>query len=436
MPSHQHGQSLLVLVVLLGALLSALWWTTEAGSAVNEKQRLANAADAAALSAAVWQARALNFDAYTNRAIVANEAALAQSVSLRSWSSYMTRLLPSAALVTAWVPYLNTAMMTLQRLWHVVDAVLQPSLMTLEATTSLVSHDIAAAQRVMHLGTVTVVPAILRESLSQTDSRYRLSTGGEAAVAVWASEWLRFASFYGGSFRWRQRDVVHRSLDGFSSDRRYTLSPLLGTSIVRFEKRGGTELVDFDNWRGLDTLSLHARRGLLFGSIRERTPIAWGGSETGQPSFSRGEHGDSYRRNPRASRLADRSVRRSVGYLGLPSLYDLSAAQRDSFAPPRILVRVALDDSARRGGKALLGFASVPTPTGHEQHLEGSAPRWFAESAATTSFERPHPRLDGARERASLFSPFWRARLATLTSDERVRLAALDGSPAWLAVAP
>ncbi len=436
MPYRQQGQSLLVLVVLLGALLSALWWTTEAGSAVNEKQRLANAADAAALSAAVWQARALNFDAYTNRAIVANEAALAQSVSLRSWSSYMTRLLPGAALVTAWVPYLNSAMMTLQRLWHYIDAALQPSLMTLEATTSLVSHDIAAAQRVMHLGTATVVPTILRESLAETDPRYRLSTGGEAAAAVWAAEWLRFASFYGGSFRWRQRDVVHRSLDGFSSDRRYTLSPLLGTSLVRFEKRGGTELVDFDNWRGLDTLSLHARRGILFGSIRERTPIAWGGAESGQVLFSRGDHGESYRRNPRASRLADRAVRRSAGYLGLPSLYDLSAAQRDQFAPPRILVRVTLDESTRRGAKALLGFSSVPTLTGSEQRLEGSAPRWFAESAATTPFERPHPRSDGAQELPSLFSPFWRARLVNLTSDERIRLATIDGSPLWLAAAP
>jgi hypothetical protein len=128
----QQGQSLLVLVVLLAALLGAVWWTVEA------------------LSAAVWQARALNFDAYTNRAIVANEAAFAQSVSLRSWSSYMTRLLPGAALVTAWVPYLNSAMVTLQRLWHQLDAVLQPSLMALETTTSLVTHDIAAAQRVMH----------------------------------------------------------------------------------------------------------------------------------------------------------------------------------------------------------------------------------------------------------------------------------------------
>ncbi|MGA0055440.1 MAG: pilus assembly protein TadG-related protein [Steroidobacteraceae bacterium] len=47
MPRRQQGQSLVVLVVLLAALLGALWWTVEAGSAVNEKQRLANSADAA-----------------------------------------------------------------------------------------------------------------------------------------------------------------------------------------------------------------------------------------------------------------------------------------------------------------------------------------------------------------------------------------------------
>lgn len=435
-PRRQQGQSLVVLVVLLAALMGALWWTVEAGSAVNEKQRLANAADAAALSAAVWQARALNFDAYTNRAIIANEAAFAQSVSLRSWSSYMNRLLPGAALVTAWVPYLNSAMLTLQRLWTQLDAALQPSLATFELATSLVTHDIAAAQRVMHLGTAVVVPAIVRESLAETDPRYRLSTAGEAAAAVWAAEWLRFASFYGGSFRWRQRDVVHRSLDGFSSDRRFTLSPLLGTNLVRFEKRGGTELVDFDNWRGLDTLSLHARRYAIFGSIRERTPIGWGGAESGQPSFSRGQHGDSYARNPRASRLADRSIRRATGYLGLPSLYDLSAAQREQFEPPRILVRVVLDDSVRRGAKVLMGFSRTPTLSGSEQDLEAPAPRWFAESAATTPFERPHPRPDGASELPSLYSPFWRARLVNLSSSERIRMATLDAAPLALAGLP
>lgn len=433
---NQQGQSLIALVVLLGALLGALWWTVEAGSAVNEKQRLANAADTAALSAAVWQARALNFDAYTNRAIIANEAAFAQSVSLRSWSSYMNRLLPNAALVTSWIPYLNTAMLTLQRLWMGVDSILQPTLMTFEGVTSALTHDIAAAQRVMHLGTAAAVPALVRESIQRSDPRFRLSKAGEAAVLAWSAEWVRFASFYGGAFRWRQRDVVHRSLDGFSSDRRYTLSPLFGTDLIRFERRGGTELVDFDTWRGIDTLSLHSRRYVLFGSVRERTPIAWGGAEAGQASFARGQHGDSYRRNPRASRLADSNTRRSPAYLGLPSLYDLSASQREQFEPPRIIVRITLADAERRGARDLLGFSRVPRLSGSERSLESAAGAWYAEAAATTPFERPQLRRDGSTELPSLYSPFWRARPVALSSAERSTLALLDGSPLWLAAAP
>ena len=49
-----------------------------------------------------------------NRAVIANEAVIAQSVSLRSWSDYMNRLLPTASALTAYVPYLNAATATLQ----------------------------------------------------------------------------------------------------------------------------------------------------------------------------------------------------------------------------------------------------------------------------------------------------------------------------------
>lgn len=62
-----------MLVPLLIVLVAALWWVLETGEAVAEKQRLRNTADAAALSAAAWQARVLNFDANMNRAIGAAE---------------------------------------------------------------------------------------------------------------------------------------------------------------------------------------------------------------------------------------------------------------------------------------------------------------------------------------------------------------------------
>ncbi|MFO0227696.1 MAG: pilus assembly protein TadG-related protein, partial [Gammaproteobacteria bacterium] len=143
MTRHVRGQALVFLLPLLAVLAAAAWWTFEAGQAVTEKQRLRDAADAAALSAAVWQARTLNFVSTMNRAIIANEAVIAQSVSLRSWSAYMDRMLPGAAAITAYVPYLNAATSTLQRWWTAFDRALQPSLVALEATTGAVERDLA-----------------------------------------------------------------------------------------------------------------------------------------------------------------------------------------------------------------------------------------------------------------------------------------------------
>ena len=110
-----RGQVLVFLLPLLAVLGAAAWWAFEAGQAVTEKQRLRDVAEAAALSGAVWQARSLNFAAAMNRAVIANEAVIAQSVSLRSWSDYMSRLLPTAAALTTYVPYLNAAAATFGR---------------------------------------------------------------------------------------------------------------------------------------------------------------------------------------------------------------------------------------------------------------------------------------------------------------------------------
>jgi hypothetical protein len=435
-----RGQVLLLLLPLLAVLGAAAWWAFEAGQVVTEKQRLRDAADAAALSGAVWQTRALNFDATMNRAIIANEAVIAQSVSLRSWSAYMNRLLPSAAVLTSYVPYLNTATVTLQRWWAGFDRALQPSLSGLESLTGGIDHTLAAAQRTMHVATLATVPEIVRTTVSETDPRFRLSAGGEAQLLAWAVDWQRFSSFYGGAWRWRQQDVLYRSLDGFTAQRNFTLSPLLGSRLLRFEKRAGTELLDFETWRAIDTLSIHQPRYVIFGSMRERTPVSWGGADNGVGSRLRGAHGDAWRRNPRAARAAERSIVRQWGYRGLPSLYDLSAAQRTRFDPPKIIVRVRLPAESRRGAAALLGFDRVVRLSGAEVGLEGgeeaASGALFAEAAASTEFLRLEPRRDGARELPSLYSPYWRASFAALTVGDRLLLATVDDTPPWLAGVP
>ena len=79
----------LVLALVLAVLASAgLFHMFRTGQTLAHKTRLLNAADAAAYGAAVWRARVLNFNAYSNRAIIAQEVAVAQALTLQSWSRH------------------------------------------------------------------------------------------------------------------------------------------------------------------------------------------------------------------------------------------------------------------------------------------------------------------------------------------------------------
>ena len=88
-PCRQRGQALVLGIVFLLAGLSATYFLFNTGQVLTEKNRLVTTADAVAHGAGVMQARALNFDAYGNRALVANEVLIAQMVSLSSWSQYV-----------------------------------------------------------------------------------------------------------------------------------------------------------------------------------------------------------------------------------------------------------------------------------------------------------------------------------------------------------
>ena len=91
------GQALVLTLAFVAAVVMAWALVFNVGQTVNAKLKLNIAADAAAYSAAVWEARSLNYQAYLNRGIVANEVAIAQLVSLRSWSAYVPWLMLSRA---------------------------------------------------------------------------------------------------------------------------------------------------------------------------------------------------------------------------------------------------------------------------------------------------------------------------------------------------
>src|SRR5438552_2904400 len=123
-------------LAFLASVMLAWVLVFNTGQVVNAKLRLNAAADAAAYSAAAWEARSLNYQAYLNRGIVANEVAIAQLVSLRSWSAYVERLLQNVSLVSNLIPPLGRVLHVIERGWHALDTGVQKGAPPLESGLS------------------------------------------------------------------------------------------------------------------------------------------------------------------------------------------------------------------------------------------------------------------------------------------------------------
>lgn len=81
----ERGQALVFTLVFAAATGIVCLLLFNSGMLANAKTKLQNAADAGAYSAALLEARDHNFSAYANRAMVANQVAVAQFVSLKSY---------------------------------------------------------------------------------------------------------------------------------------------------------------------------------------------------------------------------------------------------------------------------------------------------------------------------------------------------------------
>jgi hypothetical protein len=387
------------------------------------------AADAAAYSAAQAQARALNFQAYMNRAIVANEVAIAQLVSLRSWSGYMNQTLEEASVVGSLVPPLGAALHSISRSWDSIDRGLQRVLPPLEAAASVWNVEVLARAEFI----ADAQTGALADSLARAVAFYNVPALGVSAVGREFTgsnvmRWRNFTTGHGrsGDERARLRDVVMDSRDGYTRSRDWTLGlpPLLA-----LRKRGGTDLIGYEAWRGMDTLAL--RESVLFGTHEQ--PIAWHAAENRRLlEPGRGEHGGSYRDNPRSSGYAARELKARNGYRGLPSYRDVRLDPNHNQAPLRYDVELRQAGGTIATSDVIMGGAATAVPNENPKlaipaYQSGVA---YALSAAQVFFQRPVGRADRRQELGSLFNPYWQARLAPVTRSQRLLAAAAHGGEA------
>lgn len=319
-PRNLRGQALILFLVAIGVLCLGVILLFDTSQVVNKKVRLTNTADAAAYSVAVQQAKAYNFAAYMNRARVGNEVAIAQMVSMWSWLNMLhthTRVGQNTFTYLSVIPVVGGFFAALARAYGIAERVVGTARNFYFRGTSLNNAIPGAEGGMVSLlssingiySTATQVVLdyvglydgwrIAEEVVAQNDSTAQLSMASHGLLL----DQLRIATGHEvPGFRSplldrhvrptesgvnhdgmnRFRNVVMGSRDYFTADRgqNVRLGPIRGGTF------GGTDMLDYDRWAGLDTMDVRISLPRPFSDLE--LPLGWGGAQavrSGSPDF-------------------------------------------------------------------------------------------------------------------------------------------------------
>jgi hypothetical protein len=445
----QQGQALVYgLFVLIGGL-AALFFLFNAGQLTREKTKLVNTSDAVAYSAGVMNARALNFDAYTNRAMVANTVAIAQLVSLSSWVQYAGNIStfgydldnPKFAL------FYPSYFAALESGMYLQESLNDTGMLEkLEQASDGIVQVLSGAQQVTYASLLPMRQAVMKQV---ADANYE--NDGTVVVESFTlptSDFLTFVHSYSGDDRGRFAEVATTSAnkDGFVKSRSWKFPGLWADCASAWprvdwlDRRGGTNLVNFDQWEALDTLSekrWHPRNWLdVFCSAIGEAPQSWGGNvaaDDGSQAFDPSFYDKSIPVNPGSSGVG-LVTSESWGYKGLPTFFDLSSSALGQDDPRlRFSVRLRRDKSQTVTSEGRSDIKPTPRLNTYAAKPAGGK-ELVAVSTAENYFQRDGDAKDNVygssigkpQEIGSLFNPYWQVHLVRSDADIR-RAQAMQG---------
>ncbi|GGX86310.1 hypothetical protein GJV26_28525 [Massilia dura] len=439
--ARQRGQALIFGLFVLVAGLAGMFFMFNTGQLSAEKTKLVNTADAVAYSAAVMHARALNFDAYTNRAMIANEVTIAQMVSVSSWLEYVEQHSQRVAPLNCYPPYIYSVPgwlglieyfgvcsvlaygdFVITPVREIVDPIAQAVVAGTEASK-------LALQAAQDAAFVAFLPARKKLMEQVADANYA-GLGPVKVEPLLQDNYLLFdggpiIKRYSGSERTRFKEVEVAAAygDDFVEKRGWvekTPDPL-GLGCNEFVPMGtarhdsNTKLQNFDSWIADDKASLSAvqKKWDLSGWIPKlkcKTIRSYALGNGKQSAKKNG--GDWY-------------------YSGVPSFYELSTAalgyKPNHSNQDKREVRLKFSIRLTRGSADLRTSSgtSLVKPTGQMAIFDGAEAKdvMAAVSSSEVFFERPIARTDGKTELASLFNPYWQAHL--IGNSAAVKAAAL-----------
>ncbi|QYJ24465.1 hypothetical protein KYT87_09225 [Achromobacter sp. ES-001] len=464
--SLQHGQALVLGMVVVSVAVASLVVLYNLGQTVEGRVRLTHAADAAAYSGALEQARTLNAITYVNRTHIAHQVAMAHLVTLAAAAQYggalhtqHTRRNPPAGLI---------AMLFGADMGLAYRAGQAPSDAQSRLAGAFAQHD-RAVHRVLKAGAesaraglVATRDRIMRKVLeaNMVDFESGSGSGSDSGVGARSSGLAldllsdNWPGFIGRSAATRnaglrpaveQATERYRFLNSRDATRRNAWPVSRRCPLKRHElrRRGMTWLGPDGRWGALDTQSFHAlRSNRWIGCYFREYAMGWG---TAQGKKSQTPDGIDYVDEPPADFSQEdfwRWVQQSTGWdifsgatNPMANSYALASAQRwpagglPSYLeiptermrdPLRFAVRVAWSGARLKTTDA---DSALAQPRGHFRYDGlGQSGAITVASAAETYFLRPDPRADKKSELPTLFRPYWQARLSAITRDEALRI--------------
>lgn len=490
----QRGQALIYGIFMLMAGLASLFFLFNTGQLTREKTKLVNTTDAVAYAAGVMHARALNMDAYANRALVANEVLVAQMVSLSSWAQYASKhieTIPSVGnffmcsepIETYYLPWngfywvaaaagaeysaacnvlADQSLGVGQEIREVANEI--PDIVKGVVDLVEVSKEaIRIAQRTMHSGMPIARSRVMRdvaETNYHNDGRIEVDDGVPSALT---SDWDTFTASYSNDDRARFAEVTRlaaygeRTGDAFVRSRSWTASQMTPTDWQCFagwnrnevRRRGGTELVNYDEWKAEDTVSYHSYAGGFsrWGAPRCRhheEALGWGEQQAHPDNADRNESeaslGGSPSTNPEAHDNASSSA--WTNYSGLPSFYELSSdmlaknsnLDKENAALLRFTVRLRRRTSETVTSQGRSAVRNTPRINAYGADAAGGV---FSQIATSeVYFRRPPAQSNNSHgetlgrpvELGSLFNPYWQVRMVVPPTSDFVRATLMQGS--------
>lgn len=459
-PTHQRGQALVLglLMVAVGGISLVVLYNL--GQTVGARQRLTHAADAAAYSGALEQARALNALAYINRTQIAHQVAMAHLVTLgasaqyaRTLQSQRNRRNPPAGLITMlFGPDVGMAYQTAQAVPdaeqrlaaafgehdRVVHQVLEAA--AASAVAGLTDSRGRIMNKVLVANLAEDVPTLGADGVHARGASLRLLTDG------WPGYVGRRLAMRDAGLRPAVEQAVERYgfLNRRSATRRnpWMVQPLCPLHRHELRRRGSTWLGPDGRWGALDTQSYHALRFNRWrGCYFREYAMGWGTAQgqkikspegleyVDEPPLDFSDQ-DFWRwvelstnwdllndiSNPMANSYAMAAAQRWPGR-GLPAYREVALSR--SGDPLRFAVAVRLAGTSLKTTDAQ---SAVRAPVGEFRYAAlGPEDAVTVTSAAETYFARPEPRADGRDELATLFRPYWQARLSAVTAGEAAR---------------